>query len=204
MSDDETKQTKKQVYDKQWRLDNKEHVLAYKKQWELDNPGYRKQHYLDNKEHTRQTNKRWVADNYEFYLMSRRFTNLKSRYGLTKEMFIKLYEEQGGLCLGCDIKIVSYVLPEERKQYEDDPNLIECADYAIAQVDHDHSFDIDGKSTGDPDSVRGLLCNSCNIKDVLNPESKCYIYGDDPTVKETLIKNREANIILKQWHKENS
>ena len=32
MSDDETKQTKKQAYDKQWRLDNKEHVTNYKKQ----------------------------------------------------------------------------------------------------------------------------------------------------------------------------
>lgn len=100
-------------------------------------------------------------------------------FGLTEEMFIKLYEEQGGLCLGCDIKFVSNMLLEERKQYDDDPNLIVNVDYALACVDHDHSYDIDGKHSGNPDSVRGLLCPACNCRDVLNPESDNYIYGVD-------------------------
>ena len=117
-------------------------------------------------------------------------------------MFIKLHEKQKGLCLGCDIKLASYILFEEREQYDNDPNLICGVDYDITQVDHDHSYDIDGKHSGNPDCVRGLLCHSCNAKDVLDTKSRWYIYGDDPTVKETLIKNREANIILKQWHKE--
>ena len=104
---------------------------------------------------------------------------LKRRYGLNKEMFIKLYEEQGGICLGCDIKLVSNIILEEKKQYDDDPNLIEFVDYAPAWVDHDHSYDIEGKCSANPDSVRGLLCPSCNSKDVLNPESNNYIYGVD-------------------------
>ena len=95
------------------------------------------------------------------------------------------------------------IFEEERKQFEDDPNLVEHVDYAVAFVDHDHSYDAEGELySGNPDSVRGLLCPSCNAKDVLNPVSDFYIYGDDPMVRETLIKNREMNIILKEWRKE--
>ena len=130
---------------------------------------------------------------------------IKTKYGVTEELFIELYEKQGRCCFGCEIKLVSSVFNEERKQYDDDPNMIENVDYAIAYIDHDHSFDIDGNPSGNPDSVRGLLCPSCNAKDVLNPVSQYYILGDDPTAKETLIKNREANMILRQWHiEENS
>ena len=174
-------------YQKKYRSDPDNFIVSqkYQKQWKLDRPLYHKQWIIDNEDE---------KSNYIYKIWG--------KFGLTKEMFIKLYEKQGGLCLGCDIKLVSNIFKKERKQFEDDPNLIEHVDYAIANVDHDHSFDIDGKHSGNPDSVRGLLCASCNCKDVLNPESKLYIYGDDPTVRETLLKNREVNVILKQWHKE--
>lgn len=126
--------------------------------------------------------------------------NLTHNYGLDQEMFIKIYEEQGGLCLGCDIKLVSYVFAnDERKQYDEDDDMILGVDYAVACVDHDHSYDIDGKRTGNSDSVRGLLCHSCNGKDVLNPESDNYIYGVDGDLnKKQLVMDVEFKKQLKK------
>ncbi len=197
---DPVNKARKVEYDKQWRLKNKELIAEYYKQYSVDpvykarKKEYYKQYYSDpvNKARKVEYDKQYSVDPFKKHL-----NNIMYKYGLTEEMFIKLYEKQDGLCLGCEIVLVTRIIGNEEGVIG-----IKGVDYEVAHVDHDHSFDIDGKFSGDPDSVRGLLCPSCNIKDVLNPESDHYIYGDDPTVKETLIKNREANIILRQWHKE--
>ena len=192
----------KSIYNKQYYLNNVEKKSEYNKQYNIDNKDYFKQWKIDNLEHILAYKKQYNIDNKELIAQkaqgkSSYLWSMKYRYGLVEEMFIKIYEEQKGLCLGCDIKLISYVLPEERKQYEDDPNLVYRVDYEVAHIDHDHSFE-----RGDPDSVRGLLCNPCNIKNILDPKSKHYIYGGDPMIRETLIKGREIDRILKQWHKE--
>ena len=195
---------KQAEYIKQYRSDpvNKEKYVEYQKQWNQDpvnkaRKAYKMQQWrLNNKDQIAEYGKQYSVDPFKKHL-----NNIMCKYGLTEEMYIKLYEEQDGLCLGCDIVLVTRISKTLIKNREDVIG-IKGVDYEVAHVDHDHSFDIDGKLSGDPDSVRGLLCPSCNSKDVLDPESKCYIYGDDPTAKETLIKNREANIILKQWYKE--
>ena len=207
---------KKTEYNKQHYIDNKAEKTEYNKQYRSDpvnkarKAEWGKQYYIDNKAEKTEYNKQYRSDpvnkarkaewskqwNKDNPIQSS-IKQVRNRYGLTEEMYIKLYEEQGGLCLGCDIVLVTRIIGNE-----EDVIGIKGVDYEVAHVDHDHSFDIDGKLSGNPDSVRGLLCKSCNVKDVLNPESDHYIYGDDPTVKETLLKNREVNRILKQWHKE--
>jgi hypothetical protein len=122
---------------------------------------------------------------------------LKFIYGLSEEKFTEMWNKQGGgICLGCDMKLVTSVFLQERKQYENNPNLLINVDYAIAYVDHDHRFDIEGKRGcyHRPESVRGLLCPSCNSYDVLDQDSDHYIYGDDGDLKKKqLVMDREFN-----------
>ena len=189
------------IYDKQYRADNAERLKQYRVARKEIKEEYDKQYRADNKDHKAKYMKEYNANN----RVPNMIRQIKYKYGLTEEMFINLYEGQKKICLGCDIKLVSSIFSlEEREQYDDDPNLIENVDYSVANVDHDHSYDIEERKNGlgNPDCVRGLLCPSCNIKDILNPKSTWYIYGDDTSIKETLIKNREVNRILKQWHKE--
>ena len=127
------------------------------------------------------------------------------RYGLTVDDFSKLWNDQGGLCLGCDIELVSYIFPEERKKYDDDPNLIENVDYAQAFVDHDHKFESiilpSGEEFIPSESVRGLLCPYCNTPhvDPLNTESRLYIFGVDGDLnKQEIIMNRTFQKQLKE------
>ena len=127
------------------------------------------------------------------------------RYGLTIDDFSKLWNDQGGLCLGCDIELVSFIFPEERKKYDDDPNLIENVDYAQAFVDHDHKFESiilpSGEEFIPSESVRGLLCPYCNHREVdpLNSESRLFIYGVDGDLnKQEIIMNRTFQKQLKE------
>ena len=106
-----------------------------------------------------------------------------------------MYNEQKGCCLGCEIKLISYIFPEERKQYENNIDLISNVDYCVAEVDHDHSME--KPEEYDPNYVRGLLCKFCNSfdKDVLNCESKWYIFGDEGHKnKKILIMEREIGL----------
>jgi hypothetical protein len=75
--------------------------------------------------------KSWAAKNPG----ASRERNLKSKYGIDAEEYMRLLEEQGGGCALCG---------SEESRWESSPWL---------HVDHDHE-------TGE---VRGLLCHLCNI-----------------------------------------
>ena len=67
----------------------------------------------------------------------RRNANYKSNYGITSEEVDKMFENQGKKCAICDTGA-------------------ETANKLC--VDHDHE-----KGNKDPNAVRGLLCNDCNL-----------------------------------------
>ena len=192
------------AYKHQYYLDNKEEISEYHHQYRLDHKEQlveqNHQYYLDNKEKVDEVNKqyreenkekvavqkhRYYLDNVEYFAMY----NIKLKYGLTFDDYRKMFEDQKGLCLGCDINIVDrrvLLLGNEEELKK------KGIAYDVINIDHDHSFDIEGKLSGNPDSVNGLLCPSCNGKDVLNPESYHYIYGDDGDLKKKqLVMNRE-------------
>ena len=106
-----------------------------------------------------------------------RIAMMKYRYNFTKSDFIELWEKQNGHCANpdCNIKLVDPIFFEERSQYYDDSNLIEGVDYAYCTIDHDHDYE--EKHGKCKEMVRGLLCQSCNRKDVLDPDSKHYIHN---------------------------
>jgi hypothetical protein len=125
-----------------------------------------------------------------------------SLYRIREEHFMKMWEEQNGLCLGCNMKLVSSVCQEEREQYDNNPNLKINIDYSLAVCDHDKSMK--KPKEFDPNYVRGLLCRSCNhfSKDVLNPTSKWYVLGEDGHKnKNMLIMEREMGF-RSGWEKE--
>jgi len=72
------------------------------------------------------------------YVNSAINSTLKSRYGITYDDYLEMFEVQGGVCAICGE-------PETaKKKKSDEPRLL--------AVDHDHE-------TGE---VRGLLCTGCN------------------------------------------
>lgn len=76
----------------------------------------------------------WNRDNPELVAAMNRRAQLKGKYGLTEEDFLKLLEKQGGRCAICGT---------------DQPG-VRIQDWC---VDHDH----------ETEEVRGLLCQSCNF-----------------------------------------
>ena len=116
-------------------------------------------------------------------------THLKLRFGMTLETFITIWRKQKGLCLGCDIPLLSSCFDYDRQKIEKEGRFRKNIDYSIACIDHDHNLELHN-----PDSIRGLLCYKCNNYglDVLNPESDWYVLGEDGyKKKEILIKMRE-------------
>ena len=75
----------------------------------------------------------------KYYDERRRWTQLKSRYGITKEQYLQTAADQGNLCAIC-------MKPETETS---SPHI----DEMDLSVDHCHA-------TG---QVRGLLCRQCNI-----------------------------------------
>tara|TARA_B110000902_G_scaffold2978_1_gene3312 strand:+ start:292 stop:747 length:456 start_codon:yes stop_codon:yes gene_type:complete len=67
-----------------------------------------------------------------------RDTKLLKTYGITSIEYTIMYEQQGGCCAICNT-----------------PAHLSNKKMA---VDHDHAY-----AVGDRDSVRGLLCNGCNL-----------------------------------------
>lgn len=111
---------------KSWKSENKDAVKAYQKQWREANAeavqGYQKaynQEYRERDEVQAATRKR----------------HLKKHYGLTPECFNKMWAEQSGKCLICEIDMA----PRGREKH-------------AACIDHNHE-------TGE---IRGLLCRGCN------------------------------------------
>ena len=128
----------KKEYSKQYYQDNKEKQKGYSKQYRMDNKKkvneYHKQYYQDNKENK----KEYQEDNKEKKLDR----SLQSRYGITLEERDRMILEQDNKCTRCH-------LPFEG---------IGTEKYAPV-VDHDHSY-----PKGDPNSVRAILHNYCNLK----------------------------------------
>ena len=64
--------------------------------------------------------------------------NIKAKYGITMEQFVKMYENQNGLCKICDREMEMF---STRDRMHD-----------IANIDHCHKTK----------EIRALLCNYCN------------------------------------------
>jgi hypothetical protein len=79
--------------------------------------------------------RKWVKTGNEGYKRARRNNKLMSRYGITQDTYEAMVISQGGLCKICNIE------PEK--------GLV---------VDHCHSI-----GAKNPDAIRGLLCNDCNM-----------------------------------------
>ena len=86
---------KKKEYNKQWRLDNKEHMKQYMKQYYLDNKRKfnesSKQYNLDNKEKIKEYSKQYHLDNKEKILQ------YKKQWNLNNKEKIKEYSKQWNL-----------------------------------------------------------------------------------------------------------
>ncbi len=63
-----------------------------------------------NKARKAEYDKQYSVDPFKKHL-----NNIMYKYGLTEEMFIKLYEKQDGLCLGCDIVLVTRIIGKRRR-----------------------------------------------------------------------------------------
>jgi len=93
---------------------------------------YKAKYYQENKERMREISRAWGKANPEKLKQHRRKTLLKTKSGITPEIYKKMFEEQQGCCAICG-----------RHQTEFKRTL---------DVDHDH---VTGK-------VRKLLCIYCN------------------------------------------
>lgn len=90
---------------------------------------------LSNPQRERDSNHTWRKNNENKYKLSLRRVNLKGKYGLTIEDYVRLLEKQGGKCALCGR---SGTGRRTTKNYN---------------VDHNH---LTGK-------IRGLLCHQCNL-----------------------------------------
>jgi hypothetical protein len=123
---------------RQWREENAE------KKRELD-----RRYYQVNREKLREQNRRWKEANperkRELDKRSRENSGLRWRnHGITSDQAEAMWLAQGKVCAGCGE-------PAERKE--------------VLHVDHDHGCCSGVFSAGD--CIRGLVCQSCNRRDVL-------------------------------------
>lgn len=99
---------------------------------------YGKKYYENNKEKEKLRGKAYYAENKsrkkDYYYQKRRGWMLKSRYGITQEDYESKLKTQNNACAIC-----SSVSPGDKDVY--------------FHVDHCH----------DTNTVRGLLCNKCNL-----------------------------------------
>lgn len=103
-----------------------------------------------------QRTKNWQANNKVKLARSRRWSNIKAKFGLSKEQYLTLLAKQDGRCAICST---------------DSP-----LGWGVFVVDHCHSS---GK-------VRGLLCSNCNtglglFKDSVEALTKAITYLSQPT-----------------------
>ena len=103
-------------------LANRERKLEYARQYRAKNP-----------EKTREDARRWLAENPEKRREYIRASMAKQRYGVTREMFQQMRDDQGNRCAICNIH-----QSELKKNFS---------------VDHDHKTK----------AVRGLVCQPCNL-----------------------------------------
>ena len=130
-------------YNKQYRLKNKEKAKEYKRQW-----------HLKNKEKENKQAR-------EYYLKN----NEKIKEYYKTEKYIKSnriydWKRRGILCFDYNL-LYDIFLSTNRCEY------CNCEFYGVGNnkkcLDHDHNIT-------DKFNVRGVLCNACNLKDVLREE----------------------------------
>jgi hypothetical protein len=121
-------------------------------------------------EYNRENSRRW------------RVENPWHHHHLSTDAYFELLVEQDGRCKGCGITL--------REHYERVGIMF--------QVDHDHSHcDVCSKSNGKScgDSIRGLLCSSCNKRDVLRILEPFGTTDSQPATCPTCGSND-----LEHWH----
>ena len=145
----------------------REEINAYKRDWDRRNPARKKA-----------SNDRWKAKNPEKVNWDITNLRLKSLYGITEDYRDKMAEDQDYKCACCgiqfsDAELWPEVYPEARQ----------------VDVDHDHSYE-----RGDPEGVRALVCNDCNMR-TLTKKVENMILNMDPSetgkwysVKDAVVK----------------
>lgn len=108
------------------------HTREYNRQWAKLNP-----------EKNREKGKRFREANPKAYREIDARTNLKRKYGISKEQYLQMLSAQDGCCAICERPLISVFEVERPKPQAE----------LVTRVDHDHA-------TG---KVRGLLCFSCNV-----------------------------------------
>ncbi len=183
----ENKEHRKE-YEKKYYIKNKENIKENNKKWYQENKEhkseYSKKWYQENIERIRENNKKWCQENKEHlkeYNKKRYEANpeptalreIKIRYDLTKDDYIKMFEDQEGECLCCGVHLYNETILNNKKELEE-----KGIPHRILNVDHDHSYNLPGKKySGNKESVRGMLCDYCNMNyDPLNIESDWYIF----------------------------
>ena len=120
------------------RIRNKEYDAAYVKKWRAANPERAreigKRHYEKRKLEINARRRERYKNDPEKRLIHK-LGNLAWYYGISKEQYFRLLEEQKGLCAICG---------RPPKEIGRKKNL---------HVDHNH----------EDDSPRGLLCHACNL-----------------------------------------
>ena len=132
-----------------------------------------------------------------------RTRNIETKYGLMPKMFYNLWDEQEGYCKTCEIKLIDWMYPEERVEFEENNYFIYDYDYTRCNIDHDHSMDKGKKNRfgkvneidlkGTPGYVRGLLCARCNWKYQTLKIDSYYYVGDNIKLREAIVEDRILN-----------
>ncbi len=117
----------------------------------------KKEYYLKNKEKLLKYRRNWAKQNKD----KRDISNLK-HYEKNKDKYrVRGWINQGILFFDYDLLYEIYTDCKYCDYCKCELNICEKS---VKCIDHDHSIN-------DYDNVRGILCRSCNIKDVFNTPS---------------------------------
>mgnify|MGYP003639243511 CR=1 FL=1 len=136
---EKNKEKRKECY-KEWRKNNKEYHKAWHKEYRENNKEHIKEYRENNKEYIKAYDKEYRQT--EQGIKNRRIKDWR-RYGISLEYDYDIIYDiyiNCNVCDYCKVELVEGMYGSNKK----------C-------LDHDHE-------TGE---IRGILCNNCNIKDVL-------------------------------------
>ena len=127
---------KKKEYQKEWSVRNKERRAVYNKAWRDRN----KEKLAESAREWRERNKEKYKESQQKYQQQpdikemRQMGRIKRKYNLSKQAYLKMFEDQDYKCAICTVEVQPFTL--------------------TAHVDHDHSIH--------PVVARGILCHNCN------------------------------------------
>ena len=128
-------------YSKRWYEKNKEYKIEYSKTWQKEN----RELHLKYKKGYNDKNK---EKNLIYYI--------KRCYGLTKDDYFKMFEDQEGKCLCCSVHLYNEGILDNKKELEE-----KGIPHRILHIDHDHSYNLPGyarsRYAGNKESVRGMF-----------------------------------------------